>query len=373
MTLTKEDVAKLLTDPSAETRADAAGKIAASFNQGQLSESERKIAEEIFSLMVKDAEVMVREALARNLKENLEIPHAVVMALAGDVDQVALPVLQYSQVLTDADLVEIIRSQDTEKQLAVAARSEVSEALSDALVETKNEAVVTRLVANDGARISDKTFEAVLDDFGGRETMQGALINRRSLPITIAERLVTMVSEKFKEQLVSKHELPADLASDLVLQSRERATITLSTESDEDSVEKLVFQLNENGRLTPSIVLRAACMGDMRFFEAAMALLVGVPIVNTRNLIHDSGSLGLEGLFERSGLPASHYPAIRAAVDVAKEIEHDGGENDRERYARRMIERILTQYGDLGVDMEADDLEYLLAKMNQLPPDQLGA
>ncbi len=36
-----------------------------------------------------------------------------------------------------------------------------------------------------------------------------------------------------------------------------------------------------------------------------------------------------------------------------------------------MIERILTQYGDLGVDFDCDDLEYLLTKMGQLPADVL--
>ena len=63
---------------------------------------------------------------------------------------------------------------------------------------------------------------------------------------------------------------------------------------------------------------------------------------------------------------------MRAAIDVARETEYDGGENDRERYSRRMIERILTQYGDLGVEFDSDDLEYLLTKMGQLPADSLS-
>lgn len=63
---------------------------------------------------------------------------------------------------------------------------------------------------------------------------------------------------------------------------------------------------------------------------------------------------------------------MRAAMDVARETEYDGGENDRERYSRRMIERILTQYGDLGIEFDSDDLEYLLTKMGQLPPDTLN-
>jgi hypothetical protein len=58
---------------------------------------------------------------------------------------------------------------------------------------------------------------------------------------------------------------------------------------------------------------------------------------------------------------------MRAAIDVFYEMDYDGEANDRERFSRRMIERILTQYGDAGVEFKNDDLEYLLAKMSQLP------
>ncbi len=54
------------------------------------------MAEQIFRIMVKDAEVRVREALAINLKENPNVPHDVAVTLAKDVDQVALPVLRFS-------------------------------------------------------------------------------------------------------------------------------------------------------------------------------------------------------------------------------------------------------------------------------------
>ena len=297
----------------------------------------------------------------------------VAKTLAQDVDSVALPVLQFSEVLSDADLIEIVRTQGAVKQTAIASRTTVSESVSDALVDTGNEEVVTSLVSNTGAEISETSLQRVVDDFGDRERVQGAMVQRPKLPITVAERLVTRVSEGMQEELAKRHELPASLATDLILQSRERATITLSTESDEDELERLIRQLNENGRLTPSIVLRALCMGDLDFFEAAMAELAEIPLVNVRTLTHDSGTLGLEAVWEKAGLPKAHFMAARAAVDVARETDYDGGENDRERYSRRMIERILTQYGDLGVEFDSDDLEYLLTKMNELPGDIVDA
>jgi uncharacterized protein (DUF2336 family) len=369
--LTKEDVTKLMSDPSGDTRAETAAKIASEFDHGSLTEAERHMAEEIFRLMVQDAEIRVREALAHNLKENPALPHDVAVSLAKDVDSVSLPVLQFSEVLSDEDLIEIVHSQGVTKQVAIASRPKVSEALSSVLVETKNEEVVTSLVSNEGAEISEQTLQKVVDNFGDREGVQSAMVQRPKLPVTVSERLLTMVSEHMKEELAKHQELPATMATDLILQSRERATITLSTESDEDELEKLVYQLHVNGRLTSSIMLRALCMGDLNFFEAAMARLVGLPVVNVRQLIHDSGPLGLKAIYEKAGLPKAYYTAARVAVDVARETEYDGLENDRERYSRRMIERILTQYGDLGVEFDSDDLEYLLTKMNELPGQNL--
>jgi uncharacterized protein (DUF2336 family) len=110
-------------------------------------------------------------------------------------------------------------------------------------------------------------------------------------------------------------------------------------------------------------------MGNITFLECALAERAGTSVSNARALIQDSGDLGLKGLFQRAGLPETFFPAIQAAVEVEQETDYDGGENDRERFARRMIERILTQFDDLGVDMESEDLEYLLAKMNELPVD----
>jgi len=369
--LSKEDVARLLSDPSGGARADTAAKIAVDYDTGALGPNERKIAEEIFRLMVKDAEVRVREALAQNLKQNPEISHDIAASLARDVESVSIPVLQFSEVLSDEDLIEIVRSQDPAKQVAIAKRSSVSEGLSDALVETSNEDVVSTLVSNAGAEISDSSLEKVVGTLGESESVQKALAGRPKLPLTVSERLLNVVSQHMQSELAKLKDLPTDMVADLVMRSRERATIGLTAGSSEDELSRLINQLFDNGRLTPSIILRAACMGDMNFFDSSIARLTDLPVENVRTLAHDSGELGLRGVFDKAGLPPAFFPAVRAAVDVSAETEYDGGENDRERYSRRMIERILTQYGDLGVDMEAEDLEYLLAKMGQLPHDSL--
>ncbi len=367
--LTKDDVSKLMSDPSADNRAKTAAKVAGDFDSGALSDSERQLAEEIFRFMVKDAEVRVREALAQNLKESPDLPHDVALSLAQDVDQVALPILQFSDVLTDDDLIEIIQSQSEDKQTAIAGRSSVSDSVSEALVDTGNEKAITSLLSNEGADISENSLKKVVDDYGEREQIQDAMVHRPKLPVSVAEKLVTVVSEKLAGELIARHDLPENAVTDLVLQTRERAIISLSTDSDAGDVDILVQQLHKNGRLTPSIVLRGLCMGDLTFFEAAIAELASVSLANARQLIYDSGQLGLRTLCREAKIPLPQLIAVRAAIDVSQEMEYDGREHDCERYSRRMIERIMTQYDDLGVEFESNDLNYLLTKMSQLPSD----
>lgn len=83
--LSKEDVARLLQDPSVEARADAAAKIATHYDAAEnFGAEEKKLAEEIFSIMCKDAEERVRYTLASNLKECPYLPHDIAVTLAHD-------------------------------------------------------------------------------------------------------------------------------------------------------------------------------------------------------------------------------------------------------------------------------------------------
>ncbi len=358
--LTGADVAQLLKDPSEETRALTASKVSAAFSK-QMTASEKAIAADIFKVMVNDAAVRVRAALSESLKDNPEIPHDIAVKLAHDVSEVALPMIEYSDVLSDADLTEIVKSQSADYQVAVAKRQNVSESVSEALASTKNEKVVATLVANDKAKISEKTMNRVLDDFGNSEAVNAPLTMRSELPLTVAERLVSLVSDNLRTHLLTHHELSANSAADLMLQAREKATVSLLDREDETStVGALVEQLHQNGRLTSTLLLRALCMGDMPFFEAGMARLAGIPVINAYKLIHDKGDLGLHALFNHCGFSKEMIGIARVALKVIAETEYDGEAGDIERFKHRMIERVLTQF-EQGFDQE--NLDYLFAKL----------
>ena len=142
----------------------------------------------------------------------------------------------------------------------------------------------------------------------------------------------------------------------------------MNEKSSAEDARDLVAQLYQGGRLTPSIILRALCMGDIRFFEAAVAVLAKVPLISARTQIHDAGAAGLKSILHQARVPQPLFPAFRAAVEVSHENDYDGLANDRERFRRRMIERILTYVADPSAEMGEDNAEYLLAKLAQIDP-----
>ena len=361
--LSAKDVQSLLTNPAPDQRARVVGQLAIDIDSGRLSPTEWQLALDIMRAMAADAEIMVRRAVAASMKSSDNLPHEIALRLARDDVSVALPVLENSQVLSDDDLISILADGNGAKQVAIARRPQVSETVASAIVDTGNAAAVTTLVSNDGAALTEPLLKKTLDRYGQFETVKAAMVYRDQLPVTITERLVSLVSEKLKLTLAARHRLPADVATDIILDARERATVSLLSQSaSEEDTHALIQQLHASGRLTPSLVLRALCSGDMRFVEDAMAEIAGTSADKASLLIHDAGRLGLKALYMKCRFPEALYPAFRVAVDVIHETDFDGGEHDRERFARRVIERVLTQYQSIDVA----DLDYLLGKLKKL-------
>jgi uncharacterized protein (DUF2336 family) len=367
--LSQVDVETLMADPSAKTRAVTGEKIAMAYAQGwsHFTEAEKEIAEDIFRTLTRDIETRVRQSLATGLKEAEKLPHDLALRLAHDVEEVAVPMIRFSPVLTDTDLVDIVRGHSTDKQVAVATRPRVSGEVAEALIDSGNDKAVARLVANEGAELDGNHFDRVLTDYDDSAAVADTLSRRHRVPPEIGERIMHVLSQKIEAYLTEKHEIPPDMASDVVLQARERATVTLLSEgSSEDRLRLLVEQLHCAGRLTPSLILRALFMGDLPLFETALARLATIPVENARMLVHDKGQLGLTSILENAGLPERTFPLARVALELLDEITYDGQPYDRERFIGKMIERLLTRFEGPENTLPEQDIDYLLGKLQEL-------
>lgn len=360
--LSHADVARLLAEPSVAVRAELAAKMALEIDSARLTPDELAIAQDIARLMAQDVAVSVRQALAESLRRATHLPRDVALRLARDVEAVALPILAKSPALAEADLIEILRHASLPRQQAIASRADVTEPLADALIGGADEHAVVVLLDNKAARIAEASLHRAVDRFAASEAVKSSVVHRNSLPVTVAERLVVMVSEELRGYLLSHHALPAAVAADLVLQSRERSIIGLSARASRHELDLLIRQMQRHQRLTPSLILRALCMGDLAFFETSLAVRAHVPAENAQVLVHDAGGNGLASLYRKAGLPENLLPVFRVAVDAVNSTGLDGGERDFERYRARVIARILSQCEDFS----SDDLDYLVSKLGDV-------
>ncbi len=298
--LSQTDVARLTSDASPEVRAEMAAKVATQFDEQTLTAEERSVAEDIFGALLRDADVRVREALSNHLKTASNLSHDLAMGLAKDVDTVALPMLQFSEVLSDQDLIEIVHGHGSAKQAAVAQRASVSGEVADALIDTGNETAVTHLVTNEGADLDEQRLHRVVETYEASSIVSAALCERPNLPAAVSEQLMNVVTQQLQGYLVNHHHLPVDMVRKLMIQARERATAGLLSEScaSEAELEELVDQMDRNGRLTPSVALEVLATGDIMLFEVALSRLAKISVENARKLINDQGPLGLQSVLQ---------------------------------------------------------------------------
>jgi uncharacterized protein (DUF2336 family) len=361
--LTDEDIRTLVRGATPDERAVAAKKLCRTIDTAELTDQDRVRAHEILRVMAGDAAELVRRALAVTLKNSLVLPRDVAIRLAKDVESVSLPILGSSPVFTDEDLAEIVRLGGPVRQVVIAKRPRVSQVVTKAIVEHGVERAVEAACANDNADFAEQTLQQVITRFETSERVLAAVAYRDALPVAVTEKLVDLVGDAVRDHLLNHHAISAELALDIVMGMKERATIDLVDQAGRSTdMRAFVGHLQKNERLTSSLLLRGLAHGHMSFLEWGLAELAGVPHHRTWLMIHDAGPLGLRAIYERAGLPARLYSAFRAGVDTYHSMEFDGGTRDLERFQAKMLQRFLTQ----PTAAAREDVDYLLDKMDQI-------
>lgn len=362
--LTDVDIRRLIKATDEDERAAATHKLCRSMEAVELTGEDREAAQKILRMLAHDAAELVRRAMAVTLKSSDLIPHDVARRLAADVDSVAMPLINFSPVFTDEDLIEIVQAGSALRQVAVAARPRVGRDVADALSETGCELAVRTLASNDNADISESALGRCIDRFGTSGEVVAAVAYRQVLPLSVTERLVKLASDAVREHLVARHAIAPETAIRLAGHARERATVDLVDQaSSHADLPQFVASLNVRRALTSSLMLRALARGQMALFEHGMAELAGTPHSRAWLMIHDAGPLGLKAIYDRAGMPPRLFQAFRAGVDTWRALQSEGVDTSGDGFRRQMLERFMTQ----RPNAPREDLAYLMERLDQDP------
>src|SRR5690348_11941727 len=131
---------------SAGERAEATRALARAWLISDLSEDDRLAAEGALLMLLDDPSPLVRQAMADVFARSYEAPAAIVQALALDQPSVALPILEHSPLLIDADLVDIVATGDGATQCAIARRINLPASVCAAIAEVGSAAAALELI-----------------------------------------------------------------------------------------------------------------------------------------------------------------------------------------------------------------------------------
>lgn len=361
--LTQADLARLAREASPEIRAELVGKIASQYSEGEFNEREAGIAVEIFRLLLKDVQERVREELSRKLSRSLSVPHDIAFRLAYDTESVAMPMLENSYVLTEEDLIDIAKStREVAKLSAIARRDTLSMPLSGALIESEVPQVMQVVFNNRGALISEGHIMKAWEFISTDESLLEALVHRGGLSVDVVEKMIPLVSEELRSSLVKTYHLPEMVVDDAIDSAREWTTIGLMSaefeekQFSEKDINRLVDHLHEEGHLTPSIIMRSLCVGDLNFFEAAMAKLAGVPRLNARILLFDTGDHGFDSFYKATQMPESFRDPLKVLLKISLE-ETGYARYRRSDFRKRVLERVYAE----GYHKTMEGMEYVLS------------
>ena len=359
-TFNEDDVRMAIRHPDIKMRASATQRLCHQIRKG-LDPSDREFAHKILHHIMTDTASMVRRALAVTLLNSPELPRPIARKLIADIDNIAVPVLTESPVLTDDDLLLVLKSKAAAKVRAIANRPKVSGSVVEEVVRLGDNIAIANIAANDGAELSTQTASRILSLYHSDDLIKNAFIDRHDLPPLIVEKLIALVSEEAAWRINKNHALPVDLAIDLATRARERASMELF---DQVWVSRdlmgLVERLHQDGRLTLSLIIRAAGCGLMAFVEHALAVRGNIPFGKSRLMLHDKGPLGIKALATRAGMNDLQARVLRAACVIYHDLEETSQFYSREQFQARMIQRIMT----LSLPRDASDEAWFMDRLD---------
>jgi uncharacterized protein (DUF2336 family) len=339
--IVRQFISWVRTAPAGE-RAEATRSLARALLFSDMSNEDRGAAEGALLMLLDDASPLVRQAMAEVFSRSADAPAAIVQALSLDQASVALPVLEHSPLLIDADLVDIIATCNDEMQCAIARRMNLPAAVCAAIAEVGTPGAALELIENPYAELAPFSWDRIVERHGHLAAIRESMLVLEDLPAATRLALVAKLSDTLAQFVTARNWLSADRATRIASEARDRCTVNVAARSRGDDMRGLVQHLRLTGQLTAGLILRALLSGNFELFDEALVELSGLPQARVSALVYDRGA-SLNALLARAGLPESTFPAFRAALEASHEIGFVGTVGEAARLRRRMVERVLTR------------------------------
>ena len=308
----------LVDDVDDEVRCELARKIARlapALGSGE-KDQVYKLTVEILDTLAHDELPRVRQIVSEEIKRSDSIPRNIVEYLARDVELVvSAPVLQYSPLLNDRELLEIIESDPVQGALAVISkRQRVTPPVADAIAGRGDESAIAALLANPSAQIREETLDSLLDRAPEAPSWHKPLVERPELSLNVVRRIAKCVALALLRVLDDRNDLPEEAAAEV----RQAVARRIDSEGVNGGTDAglAAEQAFAEGRIDDEMVQASIIKGDHDFVTKALALKAGLPAEVAARVISMQGVKSITALVWKAGL------GMRTAIQVQLRVAH---------------------------------------------------
>ena len=263
-------------------------------NVGRLGDSQIAAVDGVLAHLVERVEAGTVTQLSEALSTIDRAPRQTIRKLAfHEQAQVAAPILRQSSCLSDADLLEIVKSRGQQHMLAICDRKALNEALTDALMRFGDVNVSNALARNTGARFSECGYATLVGRAEKDEGLAEKLGVRVDIPGSLLRELIGKVADVVRARFLTAQRPVAR-------QKAQNAGTTTAGQNcparkaiDYTQAQSEVVALNRTGKLNDSLVNRFAVRGEYVLVVAALALKADVKVEAIEPLLEPDRVYGL--------------------------------------------------------------------------------
>ena len=262
----------------------------------ELSARESELVADVMIGLLRQAELDLRQALSERLAAIDNVPLRLVLQLAGDEISVATPILKKSKVLSDLDLIYIIKSQKAEYWQQIAQRQSLSDQVMNMLADTGDFYTALRLVENQKITLNEYVISALSDLAQESDVLAQPLLRRKEIPETIVQKLYQFVGKELKAYIEKEYGVTRDGISSAL---DEVLLEMVDAADNDDEFLPTSAMLNdaarqkEKGLLTSKLMLGALRRGQIRAFVAQFSKYVGLDVTYVLEILGQQSGQGL--------------------------------------------------------------------------------
>jgi len=302
----------LAEDPDRKVRTTLAAKVA-----NQRPPRRGSVAKQVLEHLAKDQVVEVRAIISAALKDVANADPVIISRLARDVEFiVAGPILEFSPVLADQDLLDIIASDPVPGALAaIARRSYVAPAVTNALVASNDTVAITHMLRNGNAQLQESMLDSLIEKSVHNPAWQEPLVYRPELTERSALRLAELVAVHLLEKILARKDLSPEAVRKVAHVVGERLRQQAAVEGDQASDQKLEQRYaarleaararHEKGQLDELTMMVMLLVDQPEDIIIALAARSGLPVTTAMNIIESQTPRAICALAWAAGMSAT--------------------------------------------------------------------